>query len=149
MKFQFPKSSKAKSIQQDLHGFQGLKAPSTPQANRWTYPTHESSSVTSRMKRAAHTETPVDPQVDRDDQVLVGEDVHLARPPAHRCMPALDQLGVEESVEGVGLAETIHLPSLHQHVHVEVDDLGKQHRPTCHHHVHAEVDHLGKQHRPT
>ena len=91
----------------------------------------------------------MDPQVDRDDQVLMGEDVHLARPPAHCRMPALDQLGVEEGVEGVGLAEAILLPSLHQHVHVEVDDLGKQHSTTCHQHVHVEVDDLRKQHRPT
>ena len=70
----------------------------------------------------------MDTQVDGDHQVLVGEDVHLTRPPSHHCVTALHQLGVEERVEGVGLAEAILLPTLHQHVHVEVDDLENIHR---------------------
>ena len=87
--------------------------------------TPDSLLVTTGIKRSAHTETPVDSQMDRDDEVLVGEDVHLARPPSHRSMTSLDQLGVKKCVEGISLAVAILLPTFHQHVHVEVDHLAK------------------------
>lgn len=58
-----------------------------------------------------------------DDQVVVGEDVDAAGPAFDGCMSAGDQLGVEEGVAGVGLAEALLLPTLRQQVHVEVDHL--------------------------
>ena len=79
--------------------------------------------ITSNKQTAAYTETPVDAQVYRNNDVGVGEDVHFACPPLDRWVTAAQQLGVEESATSVGLAVALLLPPLHQHVHVEVDHL--------------------------
>lgn len=60
----------------------------------------------------------------RDD--VVREDVHLARPPFQAGMARREQLRDEERIHGVHPGKTVVgalLATLHQQVHVEVDDL--------------------------
>jgi hypothetical protein len=39
--------------------------------------------------------------MDRDDEEIVGENIHLLGPPLHGCVALLRQVGVEEGGEGV------------------------------------------------
>ena len=62
-------------------------------------------------------------KVDRNQYVVFGENVHPSGPAPDWVVTLTHDLGVEEGVEGVHLGLTVPLPTLHQLVHVEIDDL--------------------------
>ena len=66
------------------------------------------------------------PQVYRHQDKLHGENVDFFRPPLDPCLTVTHDLRVEECVEGVDFVHVLLLPSLHQQVHVEVDDLSTE-----------------------
>lgn len=70
-----------------------------------------------------YREAPVHPQVDRNQQDVHREDVHLFSPAADSRVTAATQLGKEKSVESVDCWQVGVLASLHQEVHVKVDHL--------------------------
>ena len=64
-------------------------------------------------------------QMNRNQNEILGEDVDVAsfRPPLHSRVTIAHEFGVEKRVESVNGRETITSSSIHQHVHVEVDNL--------------------------
>lgn len=74
--------------------------------------------------RFTYRQTPVHAKMNWHDHMSVWEDVHSSRPSLDRCMASIHQFGVEECVESINLGEVIHLSSLHQDIHIKVDDLG-------------------------
>lgn len=64
------------------------------------------------------------PQVDRNQQDVFREDVHLFGPATDGGVATAAQLGIEESVERVDRWQVGILAALDQQVHVKVDHLG-------------------------
>ena len=79
-----------------------------------------------------HRQTPVHAQVDRNEHIVLGEDVNVAalRPALDARVTVAHELRVEERVEGVHRRLVVAVAALHQHVHVEVYHL---HTCTCTH----------------
>ena len=69
-------------------------------------------------------------KMNRNQNEVFGEDVNVAsfRPSLHSRVTIAHEFGVEERVEGVNGRETITSSSIHQHVHVEVDNLRQKHK---------------------
>lgn len=61
------------------------------------------------------------PEVDGHQDHVFGKDVRLLRPSAESRLTFLEEFGIEERVEAVERVWL--LGSLHQKIHVEVDDL--------------------------
>ena len=78
-----------------------------------------------------HRQTPVHAQVDRNEHIVLGEDVNVAalRPALDARVTVAHELRVEERVEGVHRRLVVAVAALHQHVHVEVYHLHMYTRP--------------------
>lgn len=63
-------------------------------------------------------------QVDRNQEDVFREDVHLFGPAADSRVSTAAQLWVEKSVECIDRWQVGVLAALHQQIHVEVDHLG-------------------------
>lgn len=70
-----------------------------------------------------YRETPVHPQVDRNQQDVFSKDVHLFGPTADSRVATAAQLWVEKGVECVDRRQIGVLAALDQQVHVKVDHL--------------------------
>ena len=70
-------------------------------------------------------QTPVHAEVNRDEHEVLCEDVDVAalRPALDARVAVAHEFRVEERVEGVHGCVALTLTAVHQHVHVEVDDL--------------------------
>ena len=62
-------------------------------------------------------------QVNRNQDEVILEEVHLLCPPTYTLVAAGQQFGVEECAEAVDFGHTVLSSSFHQQVHIEINHL--------------------------